>query len=99
MTAPFGTTGRVRVFCNPPFTVEALTAFSRMPLIFDCVAAFVVPVKSDQAWWHHNVIPHAEIRFIKGRVTFGDAANCYPAPVAVLAFGTGRTGSYTMEKP
>lgn len=88
-----------RVFCNPPWGVTALTKFTRMAMIFRCVAAFIVPVKSDQRWWHEHAIPHAEIRFIQGRVTFGDAPNCYPAPVAVLVFGTGRTGSFSMERP
>jgi site-specific DNA-methyltransferase (adenine-specific) len=79
-----------RVFVNPPWKVKALeawTAKARKETDWNCpVAALLVPVKSDQKWWHDHAI-YSEIRFIRGRVTFSDAKGTAPIPVAVLVFG------------
>jgi site-specific DNA-methyltransferase (adenine-specific) len=86
-----------RIFCNPPFGAKELELFTARAYNSSCLAVFVVPVKADQMWWHRYAL-QSEIRFIRGRVTFGDAANCFPGPIAVLVFGTGRTGCFSMEK-
>lgn len=85
-----------RVFCNPPWGAKEIAAFVYKGFVSSCVAVYVVPVKADQGWWHDYAL-RAEIRFIRGRVTFGVADNCYPGPVAVLVFGTGRTGAYSLQ--
>ncbi len=85
-----------RVFCNPPFGAVELGAFCCKAWSSSCVAAVVVPVKADQGWWHDYAL-RSEIRFVKGRVTFGDADNCFPGPIAVLVFGTGRAGAYSLK--
>jgi site-specific DNA-methyltransferase (adenine-specific) len=91
-----------RVFCNPPFGVKDLAKFSeRACWSVRCPNtgphAMIVPVKADQRWWHDYAL-QAEIRFIRGRVTFGSAPSCFPGPIAVLVFGTGRSGCYSMER-
>jgi site-specific DNA-methyltransferase (adenine-specific) len=85
-----------RVFCNPPYGAKELGAFACKAWSSSCIAALVVPVKADQGWWHDYAL-RSEIRFIKGRVSFGDADNCFPGPIAVLVFGTGRSGAYSLQ--
>jgi phage N-6-adenine-methyltransferase len=85
-----------RVFCNPPYGVAELSAFCYKAFVSSCIAALIVPVKADQSWWHDYAL-RSEIRFIRGRVTFGEADNCFPGPIAVLVFGTGRTGAYSLQ--
>ena len=43
----------------------------------------LVPARTDTAWWHEHVIKH-EVRFIRGRLKFGNAKNSAPFPSAVV---------------
>ncbi len=43
----------------------------------------LVPARTDTNWWHNYCIQH-EIRFIKGRLKFGDGKNSAPFPSAVV---------------
>lgn len=62
------------VWCNPPY--------SR-------VGAFVVvlvPARTDTKWWHESAVEADEIRFLRGRLRFGNAKAGAPFPSAVLVF-------------
>ena len=43
----------------------------------------LVPARTDTKWWHESVIHH-EIRFIKGRLKFGNAKTSAPFPSALI---------------
>ena len=45
----------------------------------------LVPSRTDTKWWHEYAMK-GEIRFIKGRLKFGDAKNSAPFPSAVVVF-------------
>jgi hypothetical protein len=66
-----------RVFCNPPYGPEIRKFLECAP---DArLAVFLVPARTDTRWFHELCLPFAkEIRFIKGRLRFGDGK--YPAP-------------------
>lgn len=50
----------------------------------------LLPARTDTAWWHSYVIAHAsEIRFLKGRLKFGNAKHPAPFPSAVVIFKGG----------
>lgn len=54
----------------------------------------LVPARTDTRWWHEYVIQH-EVRFVRGRLKFGNAKNCAPFPSAVVVikpFVGGRIG-------
>lgn len=77
-----------RVWCNPPYDVAALTAFTSKAFAEtqaapDTLAVLLVPCKTDQKWFH-SVAIRCEVRFIRGRVVFGGAKNSAPMPVCVL---------------
>ena len=36
---------------------------------------FLIPSRTDTKWWHQWVMEATEIRFIKGRLKFGDGKN------------------------
>ncbi len=60
-----------RVFCNPPYN-NGIYRFLERGIEAD-VAVFLLPARTDTKWFHDMVLPHAhEIRFIKGRLCFGD---------------------------
>lgn len=75
-----------RVFCNPPYGPE-------IPKFLECwkdaeLAVYLIPARTDTRWFHEICLPHAkEIRFIKGRLKFGDSANSAPFPSMVVVFG------------
>ena len=43
-------------------------------------------VRSDTAWWHEWAMKAAEIRLIRGRVTFVGASQAAPAPSCLIVF-------------
>lgn len=74
-----------RVWCNPPYddigawTTKAAHGGAE-------VAVLLVPARVDSEWWHRDVIPHAEIRYVRGRLKFGGVATNAPFAVVLLVF-------------
>ena len=50
------------------------------------LAVFLVPARTDTKWFHEYVLNKATIRFIKGRLKFGDSKNSAPFPSMVLVY-------------
>jgi site-specific DNA-methyltransferase (adenine-specific) len=74
-----------RVFCNPPYGPEIPKFMSRAREAD--LAVFLVPARTDTRWFHDLVLPHAkEIRFIRGRLYFGDGKGRAPFPSMVVIF-------------
>jgi len=72
-----------RVFCNPPYSdIWKWTDKRHEP----DVAVYLIPVRSDTAWWHDHALEADEIRFIRGRLKFGGSATSAPFPSAILVF-------------
>lgn len=46
----------------------------------------LLPARTDTKWWHDYCMK-GEIRFVKGRLKFGDAKDSAPFPSAVVIFG------------
>jgi site-specific DNA-methyltransferase (adenine-specific) len=44
----------------------------------------LVPARTDTAWWHDYCIDAYEIRFIRGRLKFGNQPNSAPFPSALV---------------
>lgn len=74
-----------RVFVNPPYA-SGISPFLRRAVEAD-VAVFLIPARTDTRWFHDICLPMAkEIRFIKGRLKFGDAKNNAPFPSMIVVF-------------
>lgn len=90
-----------RVFCNPPYG-KALNAWVRKAMLSaqddGSLVVMVLPARTGNRWFHEFVLPHAEIRFIRGRLNFtlggGGRKNApFDSMVVVFrpfAFGGGR---------
>lgn len=61
-----------RVFMNPPYGREiyAWTRKAREAATDGALVVGLLPASTDLAWWHDDVIGHAEVRYIRGRVRF-----------------------------
>ena len=46
----------------------------------------LLPIRTDTVWWHDYVLPYAEVRFLRRRLTFGGAKHAAPFPCAVVIF-------------
>lgn len=73
---------------NPPYGRE-ISKWIKKAYETSLAGATVVcllPSRTDTKWWHEYCMK-GEIRFIKGRLKFGDSKNAAPFPSAVIVFG------------
>jgi hypothetical protein len=49
----------------------------------------LLPARTDCTWWHDYVLPHAEIRFIRGRLKFSGNGNSATFPSVITIFRCG----------
>lgn len=78
------------VFCNPPYGREIPLWVKKC---FDEVysgncpcAVMLIPARTDTQYFHRYIYHKAEVRFIKGRLRFGDSQNSAPFPSMVVVF-------------
>lgn len=64
--------GGHRVFMNPPYGKEiyAWTKKARKAQDAGSLVVGLLPASTDLRWWHEDVMGHAEVRYIRGRVRF-----------------------------
>ncbi len=78
------------VFCNPPYGREIGNWVQKcFTEVHDggCVCAvMLIPARTDTQWFHKYIYRKAEIRFLKGRLKFGDSKNSAPFPSMVVIF-------------
>lgn len=80
--------GGYRVFCNPPYSNIAVwveKAF-RETRNDNTLVVLLIPSRTDTRYFHDYIYQRAEIRFIKGRLKFGDSKNSAPFPSMVVIF-------------
>lgn len=77
--------GGKRVFCNPPYGPGIAKWLERH---WEAeVAVYLLPARTDTAWFHELVLTFAkEIRFIRGRLKFGDAKSGAPFPSMIVVY-------------
>lgn len=75
------------VWMNPPYGREIAKWMSKAVQSWKSGATVVclVPARTDTAWWHDYAI-QGEIRFIRGRLKFGNSTNSAPFPSAVVIY-------------
>ena len=82
--------GNEVVFCNPPYGRKIKDWVKKA---YDesqkdnTTVVMLIPARTDTIYFHEYIYNKAEIRFIKGRLKFGDAKNSAPFPSMVVIFG------------
>ncbi len=76
------------VFVNPPYGREigAWLEKAYKESLKGKVIVCLIPSRTDTRWWHEYVMRASEIRFLRGRLRFGDAHNAAPFPSAIVVF-------------
>lgn len=80
-----------RVFCNPPYGRELKLWVHKAWLSAkyeNTLVVMLIPARTDTSYFHDYIYnePNVEVRFIRGRLKFGDATNSAPFPSMVVVF-------------
>ena len=73
------------VWCNPPYG-RRIADWIYKAAVSEATTVLLVPARTDVKWFHEIVIPHAEVRFIKGRLKFGNSKDNAPFPTMLVIF-------------
>ncbi len=78
------------VWCNPPYgrQIGRWIAKAAESAREGATVVMLIPARTDTAAWHDHILfnPHAEVRFVRGRLRFGDAKHGAPFPCAAVIF-------------
>lgn len=72
-------------WCNPPYG-RGIGKWVKKAAEAECTVVMLLPARTDTAWFHDYIYGHAEIRFVRGRLKFGDSKNSAPFPSMVVIF-------------
>ena len=76
-----------RVFCNPPYGREIVQWVKKASVESEnALVVMLLPARVDTKWFHEYIYNKAEIRFVKGRLKFGDSKNSAPFPSMIVIF-------------
>ena len=78
------------VFCNPPYGREIgkwVKKCSEEGNKAGTTVVMFIPSRTCTKWFHEYIYKKAIIRFIKGRLRFGDAKENAPFPSMIVIFG------------
>lgn len=78
---------RVRFFLNPPHSkIKQFVKKAYEESLKGAVVVCLIPCRTDTYYWHDYVMKAHEIRFIMGRLKFGDSQNAAPFPSCIVIF-------------
>lgn len=77
-----------RVFMNPPYGREIGKWVKKASEARGGVVVCLIPARTDTKYFHEYIYqnPRATVRFIKGRLKFGNSKNSAPFPSMVVIF-------------
>lgn len=76
-----------RTYVNPPYSqLKAWCKKAYEESLLGKTVVMLIPSRTDTAAWHDYVMKAAEIRFIRGRLKFGNSKNSAPFPSAIIVF-------------
>ena len=81
--------GNEVVFCNPPYGRQIKDWVKKSyeeSQKGNTTVVMLIPARTDTIYFHEYIYHKAEIRFIKGRLKFGNAKNSAPFPSMVVIF-------------
>lgn len=75
-------------WCNPPYGREIGKWVQKAYLSSrdGNTVVMLLPARTDTKWFHEYIYNQAEIRFIKGRLKFGNSKNSAPFPSMIVVF-------------
>ncbi|MDS4067844.1 DNA N-6-adenine-methyltransferase [Staphylococcus capitis] len=77
------------VFMNPPYGREIKQWIKKAyeETLNGATVVCLIPARTDTTYWHDYIFGKAfDIRFLKGRLKFGDSKNSAPFPSAIVVY-------------
>lgn len=78
------------VWVNPPYgrQIGKWIAKAAQSARDGATVVMLIPARTDTAAWHDHIFgnPQANVRFVRGRLRFGEATENAPFPCAVIVF-------------
>ena len=77
-------------FCNPPYQRGEITKWlmkGKEESEKGKTIVFLIPARTDTKYFHEIIMLAKEIRFVRGRLKFGECRNSAPFPSMVVIFG------------
>ena len=78
-----------RVFCNPPYGSTLKDWVKKCAESDAELVVMLIPARTDTKYFHEYIYNKSEIRFIKGRLKFGNSKNSAPFPSMLVIFRKG----------
>ena len=81
--------GGSRVFCNPPYGREIgewVRKCYEEGHKEGTIVVMLIPARTDTRYFHDYIVNRAGVRFVRGRLRFGDAETGAPFPSMVVIF-------------
>ncbi len=72
-------------WCNPPYG-RKIGEWVKKASESNATVVMLLPARTDTKWFHEYILNKAEIRFIKGRLKFGNSKNSAPFPSMIVIF-------------
>ena len=80
-----------RNFVNPPYSqISKWCEKAYQEASKGKTVVMLIPSRTDTRYWHDYVMKAQEIRFIKGRLKFGNSKNSAPFPSCIVVFNPKR---------
>lgn len=76
----------LRLWMNPPYGREIGKWVEKAATGGASIVVALLPARTDTRWFHLWIHNKAEVRFIKGRLKFGNHKNAAPFPSMVVIF-------------
>ena len=75
-------------WCNPPYgrDIGKWVEKAHYSTYKGITTVMLLPARTDTKWFHDYIYGKAEIRFVKGRLKFGESKNSAPFPSMVVVF-------------
>lgn len=76
------------VWMNPPYgtVIGKWVAKAYEESLKGALVVCLIPARTDTTWWHMYVLK-GKVKFIQGRLRFGNSKNSAPFPSAIVIFG------------
>lgn len=76
------------VFCNPPYSniSKWVKKCYYESLKENTTVVLLIPARTDTKYFHNYILNRSELRFVKGRLKFGECKNSAPFPSMIVIF-------------
>ena len=89
---PIGNWHPTKFFLNPPYSkIAAFMKKAYEESLKGATVVCLIPARTDTRYCHDYCMKADEIRWIKGRLKFGDAKNSAPFPSMIVIFKNNKT--------